>query len=312
MGDHLGRSTILVVDDQPANIMVLGEALKDEYQVKLATSGLKAIEIASSDDPPDLILLDIIMPGIDGYQVCKLLKDDMKTNQIPVIFITAKDQEEDETKGLEYGAVDYITKPFSIPIVKARVKTHLELKKHRDLLEDLSTLDGLTGIPNRRKFDEYLDSEWKRAVRDNSPLTVIMIDIDNFKLFNDNYGHGVGDDCLKKVAKKLSLSGKRPADFVARYGGEEFSCIIPNTNVEKAEELAEVMRKNIEQLNIPHEFSPTSDRVTISLGVATKIPTISKSFEQLVKSADEALYKAKFEGKNRCKCVDTCIAGDHC
>ena len=304
MVNYSTRSTILVVDDQPTNIMVLRETLKDDYQIKMATSGVKAIEIASSEDPPDLILLDIIMPGIDGYEVCKQLKNNSKTEKIPIIFITAKDQEADETKGLDYGAVDYITKPFSLPIVKARIRTHLELKKHRDILEDLSTLDGLTGIPNRRKFDEYLEMEWKRAVRESYPLSLIMIDIDCFKLFNDNYGHAMGDDCLKKVAKDLCATAKRPADFIARYGGEEFVSILPNASIEQAAEFAELLRGNIENLDILHAFSPICDKVTISLGSATIIPTIKKSYDLLIKSADKALYKAKSNGKNRTECVD--------
>jgi diguanylate cyclase (GGDEF)-like protein len=304
MVNYSTRSTVLVVDDQPTNIRVLGEALKSDYQIKMATTGAKAIEIAESEDPPDLILLDIVMPGLDGYEVCKRLKENYKTEKIPIIFITAKNQEEDETKGLDYGAVDYITKPFSLPIVKARVKTHLELKKHRDILEDLSTLDGLTGIPNRRKFDEYLNVEWRRAVRDSYPLSLIMIDIDYFKLFNDNYGHGQGDDCLKKVANALSMSARRPADFIARYGGEEFSGILPNTSIENASVFTELLRHNIEKLNIPHDFSPTHNKVTISIGCATVIPTVNKSYELLITSADNALYKAKSDGRNKSKCVD--------
>ncbi len=302
MANFSTHSTILIVDDQPANIKIIGGALKGDYQIKMATSGLKAIEIASAD-PPDLILLDIIMPGIDGYEVCRRLKNNQKTKGIPIIFITAKDQEEDETKGLDYGAVDYITKPFSLPIVKARVKTHLELKKHRDILEDLSTLDGLTSIPNRRKFDEFLKLEWRRSVRGSYPLSLIMIDIDNFKLFNDNYGHDVGDECLKQVANNLCTTAKRPADFVARYGGEEFVCILPDTSIEKASKFAEILRVNIELLNIPHDFSPTGNRVTISLGSATINPAINKSYELLVKSADKALYIAKSKGKNRAESV---------
>ena len=304
MGNYASQSTILVVDDQPANIRVLGEALKDDYQIKMARSGEKAIEIANSDTPPDLILLDIIMPELDGHEVCKILKNNSKTEKIPIIFITAKNQEEDETKGLELGAVDYITKPFSIPIVKARVKTHVELKKHRDILEDLSTLDGLTGIPNRRKFDEFIDIEWRRAVRGAYPLSLIMIDIDHFKLFNDNYGHGAGDECLKKVASSLYSSARRPADFVARYGGEEFVAILPESSLEQAKFFAERIRYNIEELNIVHDFSLTAKKITISLGSATIVPTLKNSYQLLVKSADNALYKAKSEGRNRIESVN--------
>lgn len=297
------RSTILIVDDQPTNIRVLGEALKNDYQIKMATTGEKALEIAGSEAPPDLILLDILMPGIDGYEVCKRLKQNPKTEKIPVIFITAKNQEADETKGLGYGAVDYITKPFSIPIVKARAKTHLELKKHRDLLEDLSTLDGLTGIPNRRKFDDYLEMEWKRAVRGSYPVSIIMIDIDYFKLFNDNYGHSAGDDCLKTVAQSLNMASRRPADFIARYGGEEFVGILPNTFIEKAAEFAQRLRLSVEELHIPHKFSLVSDKITVSLGCAATIPTVKKSYDLLIKNADKALYEAKSKGRNQLQCV---------
>ena len=285
MPDYATRSTILVVDDQPANIMVLGEALKSDYQIKMATSGIKAIDIALSEDPPDLILLDIIMPHMDGYEVCKELKKDLKTQKIPIIFITAKDQEEDETKGLNYGAVDYITKPFSTPIVKARVKTHIELKRHRDLLEDLSTLDGLTGIPNRRKFDEYLKTEWERAVRGSYPLSLIMID-------------------LKKVATKLRMTAKRAGDFVARYGGEEFVSILPNTTAKRASAFAELLRSNIETLNISHKFSFIDNKITISLGVAAIAPAMGASSDILIQTADKALYEAKSNGRNRYECAD--------
>jgi len=146
--------------------------------------------------------------------------------------------------------------------------------------------------------------EWKRAVRESYPLSLIMIDIDCFKLFNDNYGHDIGDDCLKKVAKNLCATAKRPADFIARYGGEEFVSILPNTSIEKAAEFAELLRSNIENLDISHAFSPICDKVTISLGSATILPTIKKSYDLLIKSADKALYKAKSNGKNRAECID--------
>ena len=280
----------------PANIKVLGEALKTDCIVRFATNGLKAIEIAMSSSPPDLILLDIMMPDIDGYEVCRRLKANEQTRHIPIIFITALGQEKDEAKGLELGAVDYITKPFSIPIVKIRVKTHLELKRHRDLLEALSTVDGLTGIPNRRRFDDVLTEEWKRAERDVTFLSLIMIDIDFFKDFNDRYGHQQGDDCLKRVAQTLMNSVHRPADCVARYGGEEFACILPGTDIKGAIRVAEGMRHDIEALHIPHDRSLIAEHVTISLGAATILPAKLNSPETLIKEADKALYLAKESG----------------
>lgn len=293
------KQTILIVDDAPANIKVLGEALKFDYHIIVATNGEKALQIAASSKPPDLILMDIIMPGMDGYEACKKLKQEEQTRNIPVVFITAKDQEEDETHGLELGAVDYITKPFSLPIVKARVKTHLELKRHRDNLEHLSACDGLTGIPNRRRFEEMFDQEWKRSIRQSRALSLVMMDIDYFKLFNDHYGHLLGDDCLKLVAETLLVTIRRPGDFVARYGGEEFVCILPETDKEGAFTVAELFRKSIDHLKMKHEKSHISDHVTISLGVATTIPKAEKAMKFLIEEADKALYQAKEAGRNR-------------
>jgi diguanylate cyclase (GGDEF)-like protein len=259
-----------------------------------------------SDEPPDLILLDIMMPEMDGYEVCRRLKADFRTKNIPVIFITAMNQEEDETKGLEIGAVDYITKPFSMAIVKARVRTHLELKRHRDMLENLSSLDGLTGIPNRRRFDEMLDTEWRHCLRENVFLSLIMMDIDYFKNFNDNQGHQAGDDCLKKVAMMLASSVRRPMDFVARYGGEEFVAILPKTDADGIAIVAENIRKNIESLLIPHSHSPASDYVTVSLGGAAVVPNTQLSSDILVKAADDALFQAKREGRNCIRTIHLC------
>jgi diguanylate cyclase (GGDEF)-like protein len=298
MNDTL-KSSILIVDDIPANIKVLGESLKADYRIRLATDGEKALKMATSTSPPDIILLDIVMPRMDGYEVCRRLKEDPTSRNIPVIFITAMTEEEDETKGLAYGAVDYITKPFSLPIVRARVKTHLELKRHRDTLEALSTRDGLTGIPNRRRFDEVLMVEWLRGQREGTSMSLIMIDIDHFKLYNDNYGHIEGDDCLKKVATYLANSMSRPADFIARYGGEEFAVILPMTDHDGAVTVAETLLEQIRKLNLPHRSSLVAERVTISLGVATVLPTRETSSTILIDRADKALYASKIAGRNR-------------
>lgn len=305
--DQTRRQRILIVDDASENIRILAQALKGEYKTTFATDGNQALKMAMSEEPPDLILLDIIMPQMDGYEVCTRLKHDSKTRNIPVIFITAMDQEEDETKGLEIGAVDYITKPFSMAIVKARVKTHLELKRHRDMLENLSSLDGLTGIPNRRRFDEFLDTEWRHCMRENVPLSLIMMDIDYFKAFNDNQGHQAGDDCLKKVAHTLASSVKRPMDFLARYGGEEFVAILPKTNSEGGLVVAETMRKNIQSLSIAHPHSLALKCVTVSMGIATIIPAAQLSADILVKAADDALFQAKREGRNRVVLINALV-----
>jgi len=304
MSEEIRKQRILIVDDAPENIRILAQALKTDYKTTFATAGAQAIKFAMSEEPPDLILLDIMMPEMDGYEVCRRLKAEHKTKNIPVIFITAMNQEEDETKGLDIGAVDYIIKPFSMAIVKARVRTHLELKRHRDILENLSSLDGLTAIPNRRRFDEVLQTEWRHCMRESSPLSLVMIDIDYFKNFNDTRGHQAGDDCLKRVAKALANSVKRPMDIVARYGGEEFAAILPKTDRDGAVFVAETMRDNIESLNISHPNSPVADYVTISLGSATVLPDNRSDSDILVKAADDALFQAKREGRNSIRGID--------
>lgn len=296
------KPKILIVDDAPENIRILMENLKEEYAIVPATDGEKAIKMLQAHSLPDLILLDIMMPGADGHEICRRLKSDEITKDIPIVFITAKDSQEDEVKGLTLGAVDYITKPFCMPIVKARVNTHIELKKHRDRLKDLSDLDGLTGIPNRRRFDEYMNLQWQYAQRSGSLLSLIMIDIDHFKAFNDFYGHGKGDECLKKVAKTLVDTAKRPTDLVARYGGEEFACLLPVTDVDGATKIAEEMRANIMSLAIPHEQSPAAECVTISLGAASIQPSLHSAPAVLLNRADQALYEAKRSNRN---CVQT-------
>jgi len=290
---------VLIVDDSPVNIKFLGAALRDSYKVRFATTGEKALEIASSESPPDLILLDIVMPNMDGYEVCKRLKGNDRTRKIPVIFITAKGETEDETKGLELGAVDYIIKPFSLPIVKARVNTHVKLKKKSDYLEKLTYLDSLTNIANRKRFDEFVQQEWSRAMRNQTVLSMVLMDVDFFKNFNDNYGHSAGDECLARIAQSLTDTLARSTDFVARFGGEEFIAVLPETNFEHAGEIAEKMRFNIENLNIQHSHSDVCQMVTLSLGVATTIPSRCSTAADLIKAADDALYKAKARGRNQ-------------
>jgi diguanylate cyclase (GGDEF)-like protein len=290
---------ILLIDDAPANLKVLINALKNaNYEILVATGGKTALEIAAYETP-DLILLDIIMPEMNGYEVFAKLKANVTTKTIPVIFISARDEEEDETKGLELGAVDYISKPIKPLIVKARVKTHLELKRQRDILENLSTIDGLTGIPNRRRFDEFIEQEWHRAIRSHFPLSLIMMDIDYFKLFNDNYGHITGDECLKQVAQTLAKTIERKTDLVARYGGEEFVSVLPMTDAKGAVIMAKKFQRSILSLGIEHAYSDTADHITISLGIATIIPSKHTTHQVLIEMADKALYLAKVSGRNQ-------------
>ncbi len=291
---------ILIVDDEKIYRDQLSLLLKDQYKLMVANDGEQALKaIAHVDSKPDLILLDVMMPNMDGYEVCKRVKNDDACKDIPVIFITSMEDVKDETKGFELGAVDYITKPISPPIVQARVKTHMRLKRKIDLLENMVSLDGLTEIPNRRAFDETLKKEWELSKRNSTTMSVIMMDVDKFKQFNDNYGHSAGDDCLKKVAEALAGASKRPADFVARYGGEEFCAILPDTNLEGALNVAEGFRKAVEGLNIPHEYSEAAKFVTVSIGVASSSSSGDLSGLELQKFADKQLYLAKETGRNQ-------------
>ena len=290
---------VLIVDDVPDNIRVLSRMLVDDgHQISAATNGRQALKLAASC-APDLILLDGMMPEMGGYEVCAALKADPQLGSIPIIFVTALADVEDETRGLGLGAVDYITKPFKEAIVRARVRTHLELKRQRDLLQQLSHVDGLTGIPNRRAFDERLEQEWRRSVRFGEPLAAAMIDVDHFKQYNDARGHLAGDDCLRRVADALAEGLMRAGDFVARYGGEEFIGLISGVDVDGLAGVVEKLRAGIEALRIPHGASPVSPWVTVSVGAAICRPTQETLPSNLVEVADGQLYAAKRLGRNR-------------
>lgn len=291
------KGTILVVDDEKANCNVL-ISLLEGYRVLVAKNGHQALERAENN-APDLILLDVVMPGMSGHEVCKALKSNKATHHIPVIFVTVKSTIEEETQGLELGAVDYISKPFSPSIVQARVANHIQLKKQRDLLESLNITDSLTGISNRRHFDQSLQSCWKAAMRSERCISLLMVDIDHFKQFNDHYGHAGGDSCLVKVAQTLAAQGDRDLDVVCRYGGEEFAVILPYTDHSGAEFIAERMLNAVRDLQIPHLASPSGDWVTVSIGMASMTPDTQMKAAALLEAADIALYSAKQGGRNR-------------
>lgn len=303
------RPKILVVDDVPSNIHVLSRVLADDCVIYFATDGAKALDLVQARQP-DLVLLDIMMPGMDGYEVCRRIKDNPATCDIPVIFISARGEVEDETRGLEVGAIDFITKPISAPIVRARVRNHLLLKRQADILRQLSFMDGLTGIANRRRFDETLEREWRRCGRSKLPLSVIMLDVDHFKRFNDHYGHHAGDECLRTVARILAEEVKRPGDFVARYGGEEFVCLLPETDGDGAAQVAERLRNAVLLQAIPHAASPTAPQVTISLGYASTVPPPDRASQGLVSLADAMLYEAKNRGRNQMRGADETAAAE--
>lgn len=292
------EKTVLIIDDSPINIEHLAQVLKSEYNIKVANSGETGIK-AAREQRPDLILLDIVMPNMDGYEVCRRLKAGDGTRKIPIIFISTKTEMEDETRGLELGAVDYITKPFRTPIVRARVRTHIQLKHNSDLLEKLALIDALTNLPNRRRFEQILKREWARCRRSQAPISIIILDIDHFKQFNDHYGHPAGDRCLKRVAQALPIPLKRPADSIFRYGGEEFIAVLPETEYNVALNLAEQMRAQVAKLCIPHaRGSESHPYISISLGVTTNTPSSRSTPQTLVQLADKMLYSAKHAGRN--------------
>lgn len=292
------QAKILIVDDDPLNRLVLEKTLQHEYQVFLMQSGEKALTFLKNNSV-DLIILDIMMPGLDGYEVLLELKENPATQAVPVIFISANDSHDDEAKGLELGAMDYITKPFSTAIVRARVRNQLMIKQKNDLLEMLASIDGLTEIPNRRYLDDSLSREWRRSRRSNTPLSVILMDIDHFKRYNDCYGHRAGDDCLKQVAHALVAVCKRGSDFVARYGGEEFAAVLPDTGKNDALIFADKLRMAVKSLNIPHKASLNADHITISLGVATTETGQVYAEHTLLEEADLGLYQAKDSGRDQ-------------
>ena len=288
-------SVVLIVDDEPVNIQVLAACLKDSYQIKVATSGAQCLEQIKNGLEPDLILLDIEMPDVNGYEVCTVLKSSKSTASIPIIFVTAKNEIHEEEKGLELGAVDYITKPISPAIVAARVKTHVTLKLQYDKLQSMAMHDQLTGLYNRYFLLEDANHKVSKSIRHNYELSVLMMDIDHFKSINDNHGHAVGDEVLKTVANTLSAE-KRNEDVLARFGGEEFVLLLDHCNVSEAKIKAEKLRKAIEELN------PSGLLVTVSMGVA-QLNAHEKSFSEPLKRADDALYIAKSSGRNR---VEVC------
>nr|WP_225907922.1 diguanylate cyclase [Hyphomonas sediminis] len=292
------KATILIVDDEISNIEIINAILEDRYEICFATSGTQAIEVMR-ELQPDLVLLDVLMPGMDGFDVCRRVKNDPDLVDIPIIFTTGLGDTADEMKGLSLGAIDYVTKPIQPAILKARVSNHIELKNLRDQLAELAVTDALTGLKNRRHLERTLSSEFARLGRSEEWLSVIMLDIDFFKQFNDTYGHPAGDRCIAMIAATLKRVVQRASDTTARYGGEEFACILPNMPPEEAELIAQEIRHQVHTLNIPHVRSQAQPYVTVSIGVASARCTQDLSPEMWVSQADLQLYRSKAAGRDR-------------
>lgn len=314
------RISVLLVDDQPIIAEAVRRALATEdIDFHYCQDPTEAIKTAT-ELKPTIILQDLVMPEIDGLTMVRFYRTNLNTSQVPIIVLSTKEEPEIKSKAFELGANDYLVKlPDKVELI-ARIRYHsqayinqqqrdeafraleqsqLRLAEANKILKRLSSLDGLTGVPNRRRFDEVLKQEWLRAIRHSTSISLIMIDIDFFKLFNDTYGHQGGDDCLKQVAKTLEESAKRVTDMMARYGGEEFVVVLPETGTKGVLAVAETMRDDVEAQHIPHKNSKVTDHVTISLGVATAVPERGSKEEDLIAAADQALYEAKNHGRNQ-------------
>jgi diguanylate cyclase (GGDEF)-like protein len=292
------KLSVLIVDDDSVTIDLISRSLGDRYGIFTANNGAKALKIAY-EARPDLILLDVLMPDMDGFKVLNQLKKSELTKDIPVIFITGQNDRDEEVRGLTLGAVDYIAKPVHSLVVEARVNTHMRSLEQMRLIKRMSTTDELTGLPNRRYFNDQVNKEWSRAVRETSWLSLLIIDIDRFKQYNDTHGYPQGDVLLKAVADVLRRAIKRTSDVAARWGGEQFAMILPRTDIEGAADVAERIRTNVERMVIPCVGgAPTN--TTISIGLNAEQPIVNDLTSiNFVTKADKALHQAKKDGRNR-------------
>lgn len=318
------QESILLVDDDPSAIQLMGRILADMGDLRFATNGEDAIRLAQ-DSPPDLILLDAELHGMSGYRVLDVLKGHPELVDVPVIFVTSHSEPAFEVSAFEAGAADFIAKPFRAALMLARVSTQLRVKRMTDQLRVAAATDSLTGVGNRRKFDDTLEVEWQRARRNGDPMALLFIDVDHFKLYNDRYGHPKGDTTLRSVAKALMGSIRRPGDIVARCGGEEFAILLPQTSRVGAQHVARRVIAAVNALDIAHAASVTARHLTVSIGVGcydelcecwvnntaeirfsgdSRAPPCSAA--DMVIAADKALYSAKKSGRAQAVLQEIC------
>lgn len=318
----IGHATplILVADDDQFTRQMLHQVLEQEgYSVVEACDGHECLEVYKRTQP-NLVLLDAMMPVMDGFDCCTSLQSLPGSEHIPVLMIAELEDRASVNRAFEVGATDYVTKPINLAVLRQRVRilieksrldrelerANRELEQANQKLQHLATIDSLTQVCNRRSFDEYLSREWQRMMREFSPLSLILCDVDFFKAYNDTYGHPAGDACLKAVAHAISEAVKRPADLVARYSPEEFAVIVPNTEAIGAAHIAQNIQSKVRALKMPHANSSVSEYVTLSIGIASIFPTTGSTTDTIIVAADRALSQAKAQGR------DLVIVSTHC
>lgn len=294
------NNLILIIDTDIQELRQLGALLRDLGDVVFATSA-KAGLFMAHQRKPDLVLCAATLAEFNGIDICKRLKGSRESKDSTVIMLATQHNEAQELAALEAGAVDFIARPYNPQVLQARVKTHLTLSRHKNLLQVLADKDGLTEVYNRRYFENQARVELKRHYRQQQALTLALLDIDHFKTYNDAYGHLQGDICLREVAQAVDAGSRRPGEFVARYGGEEFVVVLPNTNAHNAKKYGRWICAQVLSLAIPHAHSATLPFITVSAGIATVVPNANTTLENLIITADSALYLAKESGRNQFK-----------
>lgn len=292
------KPRVLIVDDVPADLQALGELLGDDYTVVSAGSGPEALRIAEADEV-DLILLDAQMPGMDGFETCARLKANTDTRDLPVILVGTPEDETMEAKGLLQGAADFLPRPVRASAARARVKAHLENRRFREILQRLTWLDAVTGLPNRERFEEALDNEWRRNARNRTPIALLLMEVDHFNQFCEIHGKSAGDETLRRLIAALTGGIQRAGDVVGRYSDRAFACLLPETDTLGAVSVGERVRAELNSMAIPHDGSESAPFVTLSLGVASLVPSRTDVLKDLTDSAEAALLRAQQRGGNQ-------------
>jgi len=297
---------ILVVEDSPTLRHATSTYIRNAgHEPVIAKCGEEALQVFDTN-PVDMIIMDVEMPGLDGFETTRLIREWLGDHWIPIIFVTGHSDDNSLRAGIEAGGDDYLIKPVSSVILTAKIRAmerlvemRNQLNQANDDLRRLSQKDGLTNLFNRRTFDEKAAQQWRQATRNQECLAIMLLDIDHFKLYNDEYGHQAGDECIRLISTALRRCINRPGDIIARYGGEEFIALLTNTPEEGALCVAEKVRATIESLHIKHRGSRNSDRVTVSIGLSCNSYTTGTSLENQISLADNALYTSKAKGRNR-------------